>query len=586
MGEGGDLVDKDNKLIIPRNKYRRKRRQFFHNEEREQRIKYEQQLQQQQARKDEEVAKNNEARVKENLQKSRIEKLTQEEIQQQQLEMKRRNTSAKADVETSATASENTPSDNDKKTDQETKAQESSMRKEETGAQSTPNEKDIDKTGAKQESQLAADANTNFYSEEHQSRVNDYVETDKTSNATVDEQQPVTQQSTSKTEATWQDKTRGFIKMHWAKILIVIGVILILALMNAIFNNVDNNGHNKEGFLNGSIDDHKQYTNTMKSANKAIHSVVTVENNTSEDASSVQNETKEAGQENELGSGVVYKKVDDSIFIVTNAHVVGDKEQQKITYGDNNETIGKVIGTDKWSDIAVVKAKIKKQSNIKAIKHGDSQKLVLGEPIIAVGNPLGVDFKGTISSGIISGLNRHVPVDVDKDDEYDVLMDAFQIDAPVNPGNSGGGIIDRDGKLVGIASLKISMDNVEGIAFAIPVNTALSTAQELEKKGEVKYPNTGVKIIDTAELNDDAKASLQLPEDIDNGVVIGEVQENSLAEKSGLQKNDVIVELDGKELEDTLRYRQIIFSHKDDLDTLPLKIYRDGKVKDIKLKLK
>ena len=165
-------------------------------------------------------------------------------------------------------------------------------------------------------------------------------------------------------------------------------------------------------------------------------------------------------------------------------------------------------------------------------------------------------------------------------------MDAFQIDAPVNPGNSGGGIIDRDGKLVGIASLKISMDNVEGIAFAIPVNTALSTAQELEKKGEVKYPNTGVKIIDTAELNDDAKASLQLPEDIDNGVVIGEVQENSLAEKSGLQKNDVIVELDGKELEDKLRYRQIIFSHKDDLDTLPLKIYRDGKVKDIKLKLK
>src|SRR5699024_5037773 len=128
------------------------------------------------------------------------------------------------------------------------------------------------------------------------------------------------------------------------------------------------------------------------------------------------------------------------IFIITNAHVVGDKEQQKITYGDDNETIGKVIGTDKWSDIAVVKAKIKKQSDIKAIKHGDSQKLVLGEPIIAVGNPLGVDFKGSISSGIISGLNRHVPVDIDKDDNYDVLMDAFQIDAPVNPGNSGGGI--------------------------------------------------------------------------------------------------------------------------------------------------
>ncbi|RIM77745.1 S1C family serine protease [Staphylococcus arlettae] len=580
-------MDKDNKIIIPRKKYRRKRRQFFHNEEREQRIKYEQQLQKQQALKDEEVAKNNEERVKENLQKSRIEKLTQEEIQQQQQEMKKRNTSVETDAQTNATANEDATTD-DKTIEQETtEVQESSSTEATTLSKSTSNEATTDQNEDKQHSQLAADENTNFHSEEaQQSQVSDSVDADTTSNTTSDEQQSATQQATSKTEPTWQDKTRAFIKFHWAKILIVIGVILILTLMNAIFNNVDNNGHNKDGFLNGSIDDHKQYTNTMKSANKAIHSVVTVENNTSDDASSVQNETKEAGQENELGSGVVYKKVDDSIFIITNAHVVGDKEQQKITYGDDNETIGKVIGTDKWSDIAVVKAKIKKQSDIKAIKHGDSQKLVLGEPIIAVGNPLGVDFKGSISSGIISGLNRHVPVDIDKDDNYDVLMDAFQIDAPVNPGNSGGGIIDRDGKLVGIASLKISMDNVEGIAFAIPVNTALSTAQELEKKGEVKYPNTGVKIIDTAELNDDAKASLQLPEDIDNGVVIGEVQENSLAEKSGLQKNDVIVELDGKELEDKLRYRQIIFSHKDDLDTLPLKIYRDGKVKDIKLKLK
>ncbi|MCD8834037.1 trypsin-like peptidase domain-containing protein [Staphylococcus arlettae] len=580
-------MDKDNKIIIPRKKYRRKRRQFFHNEEREQRIKYEQQLQQQQALKDEEVAKNNEERVKENLQKSRIEKLTQEEIQQQQQEMKKRNTSVETDAQTSPTANEDATTD-DKTIEQETtEVQESSSPEATTLSKSTSNEATTDQNEDEHQSQLAADENTNFHSEEaQQSQVSDSVDADTTSNTTSDEQQSATQQATSKTEPTWQDKTRAFIKFHWAKILIVIGVILILTLMNAIFNNVDNNGHNKDGFLNGSIDDHKQYTNTMKSANKAIHSVVTVENNTSDDASSVQNETKEAGQENELGSGVVYKKVDDSIFIITNAHVVGDKEQQKITYGDDNETIGEVIGTDKWSDIAVVKAKIKKQSDIKAIKHGDSQKLVLGEPIIAVGNPLGVDFKGSISSGIISGLNRHVPVDIDKDDNYDVLMDAFQIDAPVNPGNSGGGIIDRDGKLVGIASLKISMDNVEGIAFAIPVNTALSTAQELEKKGEVKYPNTGVKIIDTAELNDDAKASLQLPKDIDNGVVIGEVQENSLAEKSGLQKNDVIVELDGKELEDKLRYRQIIFSHKDDLDTLPLKIYRDGKVKDIKLKLK
>ncbi|RIN48551.1 serine protease, partial [Staphylococcus simulans] len=138
--------------------------------------------------------------------------------------------------------------------------------------------------------------------------------------------------------------------------------------------------------------------------------VVTVENDTSNDSSSAEKETQEAGKENELGSGVVYKKVGDSIFIMTNAHVVGDKKEQKITYGNNDSSIGKVIGADKFSDIAVIKAKVKSNSDVKAIQMGDSSTLVLGEPIIVVGNPLGVDFKGSVSEGIVSGLNRHVPV--------------------------------------------------------------------------------------------------------------------------------------------------------------------------------
>src|SRR5699024_9105853 len=316
------------------------------------------------------------------------------------------------------------------------------------------------------------------------------------------------------------------------------------------------------------------------------HSVVTVENDTSNDTTSAEKETQEAGKENELGSGVVYKKVGDSIFIMTNAHVVGDKKEQKITYGNDDYSIGKVIGEDKYSDIAVVNDKVKSHIDVKPIKMGDSSKLVLGEPIIVVGNPLGVDFKGSISNGIVSGLNRHIPVDIDKDNQYDVLMSAFQMDAPVNPGNSGGAVIDRESKLVGIASLKIDMDNVEGIAFAIPINDAESIAKQLEDKGEVKYPNTGITIANIGDINDSTKQSINLPDDVNKGVFIGEVKKDSLAEKSGLQKNDVIVELDGKELEDNLRYRQIIFSHKDDLKTLPAKIYRDGKEKDIKIKLK
>lgn len=383
------------------------------------------------------------------------------------------------------------------------------------------------------------------------------------------------------------ERVKFFFVEHWAKVLIVLAVILLIVLINAIFNNVDHNGNTKDSIFQSS-DNHKEktYTDTMKSANHAIQSIVTVENDTSNDRSSAEKETQEAGKENELGSGVVYKKVGDSIFIITNAHVVGEKKEQKITYGNNDTTIGKVIGTDKYSDIAVVKAKVKSGNDIKPIKMGDSSTLVLGEPIIVVGNPLGVDFKGSVSEGIVSGLNRHVPVDIDKDNQYDVLMSAFQMDAPVNPGNSGGGVIDRDGKLIGIASLKIDMDNVEGIAFAIPVNDAESIAKQLEAKGEVKYPNTGIKIANVKDMDEAARQSLSLPKEVNKGVLVGDVKENSLGEKSGLQKNDVIVELDGKEVEDNLRYRQIIFSHKDDLDTLPAKLYRDGKEQDIKIKLK
>ena len=138
---------------------------------------------------------------------------------------------------------------------------------------------------------------------------------------------------------------------------------------------------------------------------------------------------------------------------MTNAHVVGN-EKQKLTYGNNQTIQGKVVGKDKWSDIAVIKAEAPKDDALTPIDIGDSSNLILGQSILVVGNPLGVDFKGSVSKGIISGMNRFVPADLDKDGKYDVLSKAFQVDAPVNPGNSGGAVVDENGDLIGIASLK------------------------------------------------------------------------------------------------------------------------------------
>ncbi|HDD5399133.1 TPA: trypsin-like peptidase domain-containing protein [Staphylococcus aureus] len=379
------------------------------------------------------------------------------------------------------------------------------------------------------------------------------------------------------TNNNYSDILKKFWMMYWPKLVILMGIIILIVILNAIFNNV-----NKNDRMNDNNDtDAQKYTTTMKNANNTVKSVVTVENETSKDSSL----PKDKASQDEVGSGVVYKKSGDTLYIVTNAHVVGDKENQKITFSNNKSVVGKVLGKDKWSDLAVVKA-TSSDSSVKEIAIGDSNNLVLGEPILVVGNPLGVDFKGTVTEGIISGLNRNVPIDFDKDNKYDMLMKAFQIDASVNPGNSGGAVVNREGKLIGVVAAKISMPNVENMSFAIPVNEVQKIVKGLETKGKIDYPDVGVKMKNIASLNSFERQAVKLPGKVKNGVVVDQVDNNGLADQSGLKKGDVITELDGKLLEDDLRFRQIIFSHKDDLKSITAKIYRDGKEKKINIKLK
>lgn len=379
------------------------------------------------------------------------------------------------------------------------------------------------------------------------------------------------------TNNNYSDILKKFWMMYWPKLVILMGIIILIVILNAIFNNV-----NKNDRMNDNNDtDAQKYTTTMKNANNTVKSVVTVENETSKDSSL----PKDKASQDEVGSGVVYKKSGDTLYIVTNAHVVGDKENQKITFSNNKSVVGKVLGKDKWSDLAVVKA-TSSDSSVKEIAIGDSNNLVLGEPILVVGNPLGVDFKGTVTEGIISGLNRNVPIDFDKDNKYDMLMKAFQIDASVNPGNSGGAVVNREGKLIGVVAAKISMPNVENMSFAIPVNEVQKIVKGLETIGKIDYPDVGVKMKNIASLNSFERQAVKLPGKVKNGVVVDQVDNNGLADQSGLKKGDVITELDGKLLEDDLRFRQIIFSHKDDLKSITAKIYRDGKEKEINIKLK
>lgn len=562
MAEDNGKRQPDEKQVIPKSHYKRKRREFFHNEEREQRVEQEKEQQAQEKEKAAMQAKNNEERVKDNLRKARIEKLTQEEIQhQQEIAQGKR----EPEVENEQTK---TPK-------AETSSKDESLHKEQPSTSTA---------GAKKETMKneKAVSNVSSVTVDDDTKIHEPATSEEPAE-TESETTPPHKDGEPAKRSTQSNQAKAFFEKHWAKIAIAVGVIILLLLLFAIFHNLrsDNGSAGDVATFDGSGD--KQETAMMKAAKSSIHSVVTVENKT-KNKSTIDKET--ANSDNEIGSGVVYKKVDDSIFILTNSHVVGDKKPQRILYDDNKETTGKVIGKDKYSDVAVVKANVEKDSDVKAIRIGDSKQLQLAEPVITVGNPLGADFKGSISNGVVSGLNRNVPVDIDKDNHYDVLTKAFQIDAPVNPGNSGGAVVDQNGKLVGIVSLKIDMPAVEGMAFAIPVNKAVTLAKQLEDKGKIDYPNTGVALSNVADLSDQERDQFKVPKDLQQGTVVREVNHNSPGEKAGLKTGDIIVELDGKKIEDNLRYRQIVFEQQADLKPLSAKIYRNGKLKSITIKLK
>jgi len=611
-------VDNNKKQVIPRSQYRRKRREYFHNEEREERIRREKIEKENQAKREQHQTKVNEERVKDNLRKARIEKLTQEEIHQQrddksykQKTLNQNNQINKSKDDDNKIGEESLhdvrvlsdtstlPHQSKSKQLNDNQSNENQYHNKVIESSENKSIKDYDDDSGNESKQhtkltskksmLGVNSNhteqdsrsTQPYSSKHSYSQSEDKDKDNTQQAQFlkKEDKQRNRAENIKKVNEFKQLVIAFFKEHWPKMLIIIGIIVLLLILNAIFTTVNKNDHTNDSAFNGTA---KDETTAMKIAENSVKSVVTVENDLSNDTTVSDNKNE---SDNEIGSGVVYKKVGDSIYIFTNAHVVGDQEKQKVTYGNDKSVTGKVIGKDKWSDLAVVKAKVADE-NIKPMTMGDSNNIKLAEPILVIGNPLGTDFKGSVSQGIVSGLNRHVPVDIDKNDNYDALMKAFQIDAPVNPGNSGGAVVDRDGRLIGIVSLKIDMHNVEGMAFAIPINDVRKIAKELEHKGKVNYPNTEIKIKNVGDLDDSERNAINLPAKVNHGVLIGEVKENGLGDKAGLKKGDVIVELDGKKIEDNLRYRQVIFSHYDDQKTITAKIYRNGAEKNIKIKLK
>ncbi len=292
------------------------------------------------------------------------------------------------------------------------------------------------------------------------------------------------------------------------------------------------------------------------------------------------NEAQEAG----AGSGVIYKKDGDTAYIVTNNHVVEGAEDVMVTLSDGTELDAEVLGTDVWTDLAVLKVPSKSIETV--AEFGDSSVLKAGEPVIAIGNPLGLQFSGSVTTGVISGTERLIPIDVNQDGTEDWQSEVLQTDAAINPGNSGGALINAKGQLIGINSMKIAQAAVEGIGLAIPINTAIPIIADLETEGAVERPSMGVAILDLAEVPAQYRTGqLGLPAEVEGGIVVQSVVEGSGAATAGMEAYDVIVELDGKPVKSILELRQYLYNETEVGDTLEVKAYRGGELMSFELEL-
>jgi serine protease Do len=307
-------------------------------------------------------------------------------------------------------------------------------------------------------------------------------------------------------------------------------------------------------------------SDTTKAVDKALESVVGIYTYQG-------NQLFEGTTETGAGSGVIYKKSGDYAYIVTNHHVVDGASQVEVQVSEGTRLQAKVVGSDELTDLAVLRIDGSKVNSVAEL--GDSSKLTLGEPAIAIGNPLGF-LEGSVTEGIISSTNRTIPVDTNGDGQEDWQSEVIQTDASINPGNSGGALINIDGQVIGINSSKIAQDEVEGIGFAIPMNVAKPIIEDLEQDGKVDRPTLGVRIADLSQVNPVGRTeTLKLPDSVQEGVVIIEVEGSSLAEKAGLKQYDVITEVNGDKISSDAELRRSIYESNG--KKMSITYYRNGK---------
>ncbi len=260
---------------------------------------------------------------------------------------------------------------------------------------------------------------------------------------------------------------------------------------------------------------------------------------------------------NSTGSGAIYLAQEGKVFIITNNHVIDGATKVTVTFANGEELEAEVVGSDQFTDLALLKVTV--DFSVVTFDLGDSSLVKTGETVLAIGSPLGFEFSGSVTMGIISGTDRVVPVDLDNDgvDDWDSIV--LQTDAAINPGNSGGPLINMAGQLIGITSMKIADSSVEGMGFAIPINEIIPIIEQLMANGQVVRPVLGVSAVSLEQMTAAQKSFYGIQLDLDDGIMIVKVQSGSPAAKAGLKAKDVITHFDGTAVISFKQFRKLLY---------------------------
>lgn len=376
----------------------------------------------------------------------------------------------------------------------------------------------------------------------------------------------------------------------------VAGTLLILNMAGISINNVSSSS-TKTTTSKVSYSNTNDTTKAVEKVTGAVVSVINYQSNSSSNdlymqmfGGNLDNNTNN-GSDSDLsiaseGSGVIYKKDGNSAYVVTNNHVVDGASQIEIMLSDGTKVVGELVGTDTYSDIAVVKIASDKVTTV--AEFADSDKITVGETAIAIGSPLGTDYANSVTQGIVSSLSRTVTMTNDHGET--ISTNAIQTDAAINPGNSGGALINIEGQVIGINSSKISStsdsgsgNSVEGMGFAIPANDVVKIINQLEANGKVIRPALGITMANLSDLSTTTISRLNIPTSVTSGIVVASVQ-SGMPAKGTLKKYDVITAIDDKDVSSTTDLQSVLYGHSTG-DSIKVTFYRgtDKKTETIKL---